>query len=197
MLRAFIAVEIAPAIICRIAEAIDRLRPHISGIRWVAPANFHLTFKFLGNIDDSQIEPIGQALTDALRPFPRCTINAKGLGVFPSVKRPRVLWVGLIGSQLISLAAKVESALAPLGFIPEERNFTPHLTIGRWRQGDRTDRSLEQALRKWSNFEFDQSPVDEVILFESVLKPAGAIYTRLKVFALERDGFREGDSNGR
>lgn len=187
MLRAFIAVEIAPATISLIAETIDQLRPHVSGIRWVAPANFHLTLKFLGNIDENQIEPIVQALTDALRPFPRCTINAKGVGVFPSVKRPRVLWVGLNGSQLISLAAKVESALAPLGFVSEGRTFTPHLTIGRWRETDRTDRRLEQALDKWSNFDFGQSPVDEVILFQSVLKPAGAIYNRLRVVALKPD----------
>jgi 2'-5' RNA ligase len=187
VLRAFIAVEISPAIISRITEAIDQLRPQVRGIRWVAPANFHLTLKFLGNIDESQIETIGQALTDALHPFPCCTINAKGVGVFPSVKRPRVLWVGLLGSQLISLAAKVESALASLGFAAEEKTFTPHLTIGRWRQAARSDRSLEQALGQWSDFAFGQSPVDEVILFQSVLKPAGAIYTRLKVFALERE----------
>jgi 2'-5' RNA ligase len=187
VLRAFIAVEIAPEIIGRIAAAIDRLRPQVRGIRWVAPANIHLTVKFLGNIDESQIEPICHALTEALRPFPRCTINAKGLRVFPSVKRPRVLWVGLHGNQLISLAVKVASALAPLGFMLEERTFTPHLTIGRWRQTDRADRSLEQALGNWRDFEFGSSPVDEVILFQSVLKPAGAIYTRLNVFALGRD----------
>ena len=187
MLRAFIAVEIAHEVINRIAAAIDQLRPQVKGIRWLAPANLHLTLKFLGNIDESQVEAIGHALTEALRPFPRCTISAKGLGVFPNVKRPRVLWVGLVGDQLILLAAKVESALAPLGFMPEERSFTPHLTIGRWRQTDRSDRTLEQALSKWRSFEFGQSPVDEVILFQSVLKPAGATYTRLRVIALERD----------
>jgi 2'-5' RNA ligase len=187
VLRAFIAVEIAPEIIQRITAAIDRLRPDIRGIRWVAPANIHLTLKFLGDIDESQIEAIGDALSESLRPFPRCTINAKGLGVFPSVKRPRVLWVGLHGNQLISLAANVASALAPLGFMLEEQSFTPHLTIGRWRQTDGADRSLEQALSKWRDFEFGPSPVDEVILFQSVLKPTGAIYTRLNVFALGRD----------
>jgi RNA 2',3'-cyclic 3'-phosphodiesterase len=187
VLRAFIAVEIAAEIVNRIAAAIDQLRPQVRGIRWVAPANIHLTVKFLGNIDESQIEPICQALTQALRPFPRCTINAKGIGAFPSVKRPRVLWVGLHGRQLISLAEKVTSVLAPLGFMLEERTFIPHLTVGRWRQGERAERTLEQALSKWRDFEFGPSPLDEVILFQSVLKPAGAIYTRLNVFALGRD----------
>ncbi|MGH7886726.1 MAG: RNA 2',3'-cyclic phosphodiesterase, partial [Candidatus Binatia bacterium] len=135
MISAFIAVDIARQTIDRIAAAIEQLKPRIPAIRWVGAANFHLTVKFLGNIDEGKIEPIGAALADALRPFPRLTINAKGLGVFPNPKRPRVLWVGLVGTQLVSLQAKVESALTPLGFAPEEKTFTPHLTIGRWRQG--------------------------------------------------------------
>ena len=187
MIRAFIAIEIDIATVHRIAAAIDQLKPRINGIRWVAPTNFHLTLKFLGNIDESKIYPIGQALTDALRPFRRFTINAKGLGVFPNVKRPRVLWVGLVGSQLIALAAAVESVLMPLGFAREEKKFSPHLTIGRWRQAERADRALKQELESWTQYDFGATLVDEVILFESVLKPAGAIYNRLKVITLKPD----------
>jgi len=185
VIRAFIAIEIAAATVHRIAAAIDPLKPRIVGIRWVAPASFHLTVKFLGNIDESRIEPIGLALTDALRPFQRFTINAKGLGVFPNVKRPRVLWVGLVGSRLAELAAVVESALMPLGFAREEKTFTPHLTIGRWRQAERADRALEHELKNWTQCDFGATLVDEVIFFESVLKPAGAIYHRLKVVTLK------------
>ncbi len=187
MIRAFIAIEIAAATVDRIAAAIDQLKPRIDGIRWVAPTNFHLTLKFLGNIDESQIDPIGQALTDVLRPFQRFTINAKGLGVFPSVKRPRVLWVGLVGSRLVSLRAKVESALTPLGFAREEKIFTPHLTIGRWHHRERADRAPEHELKNWTQYDFGATLVEEVILFESVLKPAGAIYNRLKVVTLKPD----------
>ena len=187
MIRAFIAIEIDAATVRRITAAIEQLKPRIRAIRWVGGGNFHLTLKFLGNIDESRIEPIGAALTDAFRPFPRLTINAKGLGVFPNPKRPRVLWVGLVGSQLASLQAKVESALTPLGFAPEEKSFTPHLTIGRWRQGERADRTLEQELGKWREHEFGVSPIDEMILFQSDLKPAGATYHRLKVVMLKPD----------
>ena len=69
MIRAFIAIEIDPATARRIAAAIDRLRSSIAPIRWVGTSSFHLTLKFLGNIDDGMIEPIGTALTDALGPF--------------------------------------------------------------------------------------------------------------------------------
>jgi len=187
VIRGFIAIEIAAATVNRIAAAIEQLKPRIVGIRWVAPTNFHLTLKFLGTIDASQIDSIGQALTDALRPFQRFTINAKGLGVFPSMKRPRVLWVGLVGSRLTELATAVQSALVPLGFGREEKIFTPHLTIGRWRQAQRADRALEHELKNWTQSDFGATSVDEAILFESVLKPAGAIYNRLKVVTLKPD----------
>jgi 2'-5' RNA ligase len=187
VIRAFVAIEIAPQIIERISAVIEQLAPRIAGIRWVGAGNFHLTLKFLGNIDERQVEPIGAALAEALRPFPRLTINAKGLGVFPDPRRPRVMWVGLVGSQLSLLKAKVESALTPLGFAPEQRIFTPHLTIGRWRQDARAERTLERVLGEWREHEFGATTVREVILFQSELKTAGAIYHRLKVVTLNAD----------
>ena len=187
MIRAFIAVEITPPTIERITALIDQLIPRLSKVRWVGPNNFHLTLKFLGNIDESQIEPIGAALTEALRPFPRLTINVKGLGVFPNPERPRVLWVGLVGSGLTLLQSHVESALTPLGIAPDVKTFTPHLTIGRWRQGARTERNLKSELAKWCDHEFGATSAHEVILFQSELKPTGAIYHRLKVITLNSD----------
>ena len=187
MIRSFIAVEIESVVIEKIAVAIEQLKPRIPGIRWTAPGNFHFTLKFLGDIEDSQVDSIGNALHTELRLFPPFTINAKGLGVFPGPRRPRILWVGLAGIQLAQLAAKVESALAPLGFAPEQRKFTPHLTIGRWRQIDRAPNDLPQDLENWKDFEFGESFVDEVILFQSVLKPAGAIYSRLKIIRLKAE----------
>lgn len=184
MIRAFIAVALEPQVIAEIAEAIDRLKSEIAGVRWVQSSHFHLTLKFLGDIDEARIEPIGAALNRELRLFPRCTINAKGLGVFPDLKRPRVLWVGLAGSQLASLALRVESALEPLGFAPETRTFTPHLTIGRWRQTDRAPRSLVRQLEQWQTYDFGTSKVENVKLIQSVLKPEGAKYFELAAVPL-------------
>jgi len=91
VVRAFIAISIDSKTIERIADVVSQLKPRMPGMRWVAKGNLHFTLKFLGQIDDLRIEPIGRALELAVRPFPRFTINAKGLGVFPSVKRPQVL----------------------------------------------------------------------------------------------------------
>ncbi len=187
MIRAFIAVTLDPKVIDKIADASARFGPELPGVRWIAPGNFHLTLKFLGGIDEAMIEPIGACLREQLRLFQRFTINAKGLGVFPSPRRPRVLWVGLTGDRLVSLASTVESALQPLGFAPEARKFSPHLTIGRWHQADRAPRSLLRQLENWKVCEFGESNVESVHLIQSVLSPKGAIYSRLVTVPLSAE----------
>jgi 2'-5' RNA ligase len=187
VIRAFIAVAIDPRVVDQVATAMSRLKPQIAGVRWVAPDNFHLTLKFLGGIDEAVISPIGDVLRAPLRLFPRFTINVKGLGVFPGPRRPRVLWVGLTGDGLAPLASRVESALQPLGFTPENRKFTPHLTIGRWREALPASASLALELEKWQAHEFGKFTVESVKLMQSVLKPDGASYRDLIEFPLSQN----------
>ncbi len=153
----------------------------------MAPGKVHLTIKFLGDIEPSRVDPIAKALEQALKPFPRFTISAKGLGVFPGLRRPRVLWVGLEGSQLMKLAAKVEAALEPLGFAREERGFQPHLTIGRWRQFGSATKLLAEELERWKSYEFGASDVEAITLFQSELKPDGALHQPLHVIAMAQE----------
>jgi 2'-5' RNA ligase len=150
----------------------------------VAQENIHLTLKFLDEINEARVDAIGGALQEAIRPFSRFIINAKGLGVFPDLKRPRILWVGLISNHLSTLASAVDKALQPLGFEPEKRDFAPHLTIGRWRDPRGPKGQLVEIIEKWRNYEFGHSRVEQVILFQSVLKPEGAVYQALRVVAL-------------
>ena len=187
MIRAFIAATLEPKVIERIAEASSRLRPEVAGVRWVPPENFHLTLKFLGGIDEAMVKPVEARLREQLSLFPPFNINAKALGVFPSPKRPRVLWVGLTGGRLIELASRVESALQQLGFSPETRKFTPHLTIGRWRQADPAPKSLERQLEYWRAYDFGISRIESVSLIQSVLKSDGAIYNRLATIPLSTE----------
>lgn len=184
MIRAFIGVEVAPTTIAGITSAIAELKPKLPAIRWVAPANFHLTIKFLGDIEANQVDTIGAALQLALAPFPRCTINAKGLGVFPALRHAKILWVGFFGDELARLAANIDRALLALEFSAEPREFTPHLTIGRWRQVDRSALNLKQELHLWRDRDFGATIVDRVSLFQSVLEPTGAVYSPLKVIKL-------------
>ena len=191
-MRAFIAVELDRQVIDKIAAVTDQLKSALAGIRWVAKTNFHLTLKFLGNIGDAQVDPIDEALQGQFRLFPRFTINAKGLGVFPDARRPRILWVGLTAQELTQLVLRLESALEPLGFAPEKRDFTPHLTIGRWRQTDRASKNLGQELERWKDHQFGPSNIDEVILFQSVLNQAGAIYSRVRTVTHKNDRLENG-----
>jgi 2'-5' RNA ligase len=184
VIRAFIAVGLDSHVVEKIAGASTDLKSAIGAVRWVAPANFHVTLKFLGSIDEALIEPIGKALQDQLRLFPRFTINAKGVGVFPGPTRPRVLWVGLNSDRLALLASRVESALQPLGFAPESRTFMPHLTIGRWRQLEGAPKSLGRQLEKWKAYDFGTSNVEAITLVQSVLQSKGASYTHVLTIPL-------------
>jgi 2'-5' RNA ligase len=187
MIRAFIAIELAQAIVQRIAAATDELKQKISGIRWTPNNDCHLTLKFLGDIEETRVQSIGDALERELSLFPRFSINAKSLGVFPDAKRPRVLWIGVEGKPLAALAQKVDNALAPLGFEQEKRIFTPHLTVGRWRQLSRADKSLTDVLAKWQERDFGACAVHEVVLFQSILSQTGAEHRRLKTVRLGAD----------
>jgi 2'-5' RNA ligase len=187
VIRAFIGVRVDPIVIQRMSDVAGQLKPHLPGLRWVAAENLHFTLKFLGSIKEEQIALIVNALDQAVRPFPRFTINAKGLGVFPELKRARVLWVGLEGSDLRTLASRVETVLEPLGFTRETRAFAPHLTIGRWRPFDGSPAKLGDVLEPWRGYEFGPSAVENVTLFQSVLDRHGATYHAMKIVSLDTE----------
>ena len=197
MIRAFIAVDLDDPVIEKVCHVVEILKPRITEIRWLRKENLHLTLKFLGNIAESQVEPITAALRHPLGLFSPCTISAKGLGVFPDFRRPKILWVGLTGDQLVQLAAEIESALMPLGFTPENRAFTPHLTIGRWREGSRPAKNLRQEIDSLNDFEFGACAVRQIVLFQSVLKPEGASYSELRTIQLGAELAATESSNSR
>jgi 2'-5' RNA ligase len=184
-LRLFVAIELPHDVLAALEATQGQLRAQgLGGLRWVRPEGIHLTLKFLGDIEETKVEPIAHALERALCPFPRFTINVKSLGVFPDGKRPRILWVGLEGNRLSALALAVEKALEPLGFSPEGRGFLPHLTVGRWQRFEAPAKAFAEELKPWQSHEFGESNVTEVIFFRSELKPEGAFYHPLKVVAL-------------
>lgn len=163
----------------KISEVRSQLQKSLTGLRWVAPENLHLTLKFLGSVDENGVTPMMHALENALRPIPCSLIGAKGIGVFPNIRRARVLWIGLEGHGLFQLADAVETALEPLGFSREKRDFAPHLTLARWRNPGLQPEKLKEQLSIWQNHDFGKSRVYNVVLFQSVLMPKGAAYTSL------------------
>lgn len=188
-MRAFIGVPIDPHVIENIIRFQSELGKDLSDIRWVPRENLHLTLKFLGSIDEKKLEPLNQSLRACLADTPRFPVRTRGIGVFPDdIRRPRVLWVGLEATALEPVAASIEDAVHRLGFPREGRKFTPHLTIGRWRQTRfNVAADLRKTLAKRENEEFGTFWVNEVIVFESTLRPTGAVYSSLEVFLL-KDG---------
>ena len=184
MVRAFVAIKIETRVAQRIGEAQSNLNTAFTGIRWVKPENLHLTLKFLGSVGDDKVTSIVDALGRALHPTPRFSVACRGLGVFPDIRKAKVLWVGLEGKPLAHLAATVEDALEPMGFAREKRAFKPHLTIGRWRDSAGRSDLLRREIERSQRQDFGTSKVNEVILIQSVLKPDGAVYTPLKIFPL-------------
>lgn len=184
MIRAFVAIKIDPEVAQRICAAQSKLDKSMTSIRWVKPENLHLTLKFLGPVSDDKVTRIADSLERALHPLARFSVSCRGLGVFPDIRRAKVIWVGLEGKPIADLAATVEAALEPLGFPREKREFKPHLTIGRWRESAGRPDLLRRELESGQKQDFGSSQMNEVILFQSVLKPTGAVYTPLKVFPL-------------
>jgi 2'-5' RNA ligase len=185
VIRAFVAVKLDSVVVQRMSDLAGELNLSIPGIRWVPAENLHLTLKFLGPIGEDRVEAVDGSLNEAFQDFPRFAIHAKGLGVFPDARRARVLWVGLQGDGLQTLASRIDSALESLGFARETRPFAPHLTIGRWRQYDGSPVKLRQELERWKKCEFGSSTVEHVFLFQSVLHRQGATYRPLKIFPLK------------
>ena len=181
MIRAFIAVTLAKPVVEEIAKVRTSLQEPKGDIRWTRNGGLHLTLKFLGDINREQVEAILATLRDIAQQRPPLRVVAQGLGAFPNLRRPRVLWVGLQGERISELSEAIETALLPLDFPPEEREFTPHLTLGRVRSPKGWERVLP-ILKSYEQTYFGESLIDHMTLYQSELRPDGAIYTPLGLF---------------
>jgi 2'-5' RNA ligase len=220
-LRLFIAIELPPDVRAALAAAMLQIqqRGDSSALRWVRPEGVHLTLKFLGAVPHQRVELINTALRIAVRDAAPLTLQPDGFGAFHGgrlaagrtefrMRREsyshniRVLWIGLGGDTgaLSALAARVENAIAPLGFPTEKRPYFPHLTLGRARETSTREQreqlwnAVEPLLSKSSrtgNFdsslvpEFPAFTVGHVSLMHSTLKPGGAEYRALARFPLQ------------
>jgi len=189
LLRAFIAVEIPHEIHKAIENKTAPLRATLGNslIRWVPTSNMHLTLKFLGDTSPTNVEMLAQILSAEAGQHPAFKIQFRGLGVFPNPKRPRVIWIGIQApEELAALQHGIKSAAAKLGYPPEERPYSPHLTIGRVKQGPNSGdmQKIRTALEGTKVGELGTAPVNAVHLFKSDLKPTGAVYTCLHTASL-------------
>ncbi len=179
--RLFIALDPPEPVRRRLAALATELRRGAGRaaeeIRWVAPENVHLTVQFLGAVPEERVADVEAALRAAAAEARPLALEVRGAGGFPNARRPRVLWAGLEGdvAPLAALAADIARRLAPLGFPPEDRPFSPHLTLGRARDG-RGAPGLAGALAHAAQAEGAPWRATELVLFESHLSPKGPRY---------------------
>ena len=181
MIRAFIAAPLPGAIRERIQALHSELKKiENRSVRWVRPEGIHLTFHFLGDIEEAGIESLGQMISAAgsgFKPFP---VRVRGLGAFPGLKRPRVFWAGLeAGEEIQQLHLELKQGLKELRYPVESRKFRPHLTLGRVRSPGGIS-ELIQKIESLSESDLGEFEVREIVLFRSELKPGGAVYTPLQ-----------------
>jgi 2'-5' RNA ligase len=191
-LRTFIAAPLPEGVIAALQRLRDALRTNRLPIRWVGPRNSHLTLAFLGNVQPEQLAVIDRAAREACRNRGGFDLSARGLGVFPSPSRPRVVWVGIGGAldPLTGLKRELDrrlAAAADLAYVPEKRSYRPHLTLGRIK-GNIDGGRLAAAMRPLADFEPVPFRVAELALIKSELTPHGARYSLLEAFPLAAGG---------
>lgn len=180
--RTFIAVTASPEVRARAIELIDALRPAAgdAGVKWVREANLHWTLQFLGEVDDLQIPEVCNRVAQAVAEIEVFDLEARGAGAFPSVDRPRTLWLGAAAGSddMVALQKSIDRSLRKLGFRGENRRFVPHLTLGRAGRG-RPPASLAEILATLADFDAGTMSVDEVTIYSSQLTSEGPIYSVL------------------
>ncbi len=189
--RAFVAVEFPLPLRQRLGEVAAELQRSLPGrvVNWVSPANMHLPLKFLGDVPEGDVPRICDALTAAAQEAAPFTVEVGGLGCFPNLRQPRVVWAGVYPQEpMLKLQAAVEGALGPLGYEPESRRFSAHLTLGRVRREASPEQAsrVGEAVRGHNAARAGQAPIRQWVFFKSDLRPQGPIYTRL--FAADLTG---------
>ena len=179
VIRTFICIDVSASIKARLAALQDELRKLDAQVSWVKPENIHLTLKFLGDVSQTKVPKIIEAVHRAMESCSPFQVGIEGAGCFPSPRKPNVLWVGFatLPKALLTLQKNIEDEMERVGFAREAKSFHPHLTIGRVRQPRNAQRLAEELLKH--GFPAETFQADEVILMRSDLTPRGSIYTPL------------------
>lgn len=186
-IRSFLAFELPPDIRGVMEKVSAEVKKLDLDVRWVRVENIHLTVIFMGSIDQGKISRMAQDIGRICTRTRAFQISVKGVGFFPDMRRPRVMWLGIDGEleRLSRFRDDLQRPLSKFGIKEEKRPFRPHLTLGRFRKGGTNQRArLEELVRKYGNLKSPPCSVEELVLFRSDLKPSGAEYTKLSSWPL-------------
>jgi RNA 2',3'-cyclic 3'-phosphodiesterase len=178
-IRTFIAVDLAGSVRDRLKALQEKLGREGSGVRWTAPANMHLTLLFLGEVEQLDVVKICRTVRARARKHEPFAVDVDGIGAFPNLRRPKILWAGITEGvePLRALHADLEDGLLDLGcYRREERAYSPHLTLGRLTQESQAD-AWGPILTKHAEWHGGTTDVDEVLVMASDLRRDGPQYS--------------------
>lgn len=182
VIRAFIAINISAEIKQRLTVLSGDLQRALGGVpvRWVPVENIHLTLKFLGDVSETNLELLKKIMKSEAAEHPAFELSAGELGAFPTIRRPRVIWVNIQApAELVSLQRGIDHETARLGYPREDRPFSAHLTLGRVSRNANVNdlRRISEELSSFKVGFIGAANVQQVHLYRSDLQPTGAIYT--------------------
>lgn len=185
MPRLFVAIDLPSPL----KEQLSALTTRIDGVRWTPTINLHLTIRFIGDVSQDVADEIQSALTEVQSaPF---SLQLSGVGTFPghSRKPPRIIWVGLSKPPALqSLHEKIESVIRDLGLTPDNRPFTPHITLGRVKSADDgTVSAIHQFIEHNAAYHSEAFIPAEFVLMESQPSASGQVYSSLARYPLEAE----------
>ena len=190
-LRLFIAAELPDDVLMHVKRVQTLLKKELTSpaLRWAHPSSIHLTLKFLGDVPVTQVEGVEAVLDEAAANHDPLELDVQGMGCFPNFQRPNVVWLGIKGDVkgLKALQTTIEMAMADLGFDPESRNYTPHLTLARVQRNTKTveRKAIGAKVEEWQEVRVTNWRVASISLMQSELKPTGAEYSQMHHVLLE------------
>ena len=186
-IRTFIAVAVETALAAEVKKVQQRLNSPGGVVRWLNPEHLHLTLRFLGNVAADRLGDLAAALRRACARTAPFHLALEGAGCFPNAKGPRVVWIGIQGDlePLRKLQEQIARETKTFGDHGDERDFQPHLTIGRVKASGLEGRKAGQAIELVTVPKLGDWTVHQVLLVQSELSPDGARYTTLVVVALD------------
>jgi 2'-5' RNA ligase len=185
-MRLFVALDVPNDVREALHNLIAKLKPLCKTARWARPEGMHVTLKFIGHVEPAKLGAIRATLATIPLAEP-VELNFRGVGFFPNPRRPRVLWCGVEASaNLETLASNISHALNPLGVPADDREFTPHLTLARFKSPEGVE-ALTRSIGEMASHQFGSVRVHNFHLYESFLKPSGAEYKKIEMYPFAKE----------
>ena len=185
-MRLFIAVPSSDYIRKKLVAVQNKLKKSVDNFRWSSPETFHLTLKFIGEVELNHVATICKVTEQIVRENRAGILSIKSLGSFGSPQNPRVIWAGFDGDtqNLIKMADELDEAMEDFGIIPEHKKFHPHLTLGRAKR-NADGMAVQKVIAEHEGFYICDYEIDRVVVFESILQSGGAEHHPIRTINLK------------